>query len=57
MQGADNGLWGAWYKGRLIMLTNSSDLHCAWTGFHFTQAQRKAAFQIAANIYVYVMAN
>lgn len=57
MQGMDNGLWGAWYKGRLIMLTNSSDLHCAWTGFHFTQAQRKAAFQIAANIYVYVMAN
>lgn len=57
MQGVNNGLWGAWLDGRLVMLSNSSDLHCGWTGFHFTEHQRQAAFKIAANIYVYVMAN
>ncbi len=57
MQGVNNGLWGAWYEGRLVMLTNSSDLHCAWAGFHFSLRQRTAAFQMAANIFVYVMAN
>lgn len=57
LQGVNNGLWGAWYKGRLVALLNSSDLHCGWVGFHFNQKQRTFALKIAANIYVYSMFN
>ena len=55
LQGVNNGLWGAWYKGRLVALMNSSDLHCGWVGFHFSQRQRTFALKMAANIYVYSM--
>ena len=55
LQGVNNGLWGAWHKGRLVALMNSSDLHCGWVGFHFSQRQRTFALKMAANIYVYSM--
>ena len=57
LQGVNNGLWGAWYKGRLVALMNSSDLHCGWVGFHFSRHQRTFALKMAANIYVYSMYN
>ena len=57
LQGVNNGLWGAWYKGRLVALMNSSDLHCGWVGFHFSRRQRTFALKMAANIYVYSMYN
>lgn len=57
LQGVNNGLWGAWYKGRLVALLNSSDLHCGWVGFHFSRKQREFALRMAANIYIYSMFN
>jgi len=57
LQGEDNGLYGAWLDGRLVALLDSSDLHCGWAGFHFSDRQRAFAFKMAANIYVYAMEN
>ncbi|MDD3886788.1 MAG: DUF4159 domain-containing protein [Victivallaceae bacterium] len=57
LQGKNNGLWGAWYEGRLVMVIDSGDLHCGWTGFHFSNNQRIGAFQWAANICVYLMSH
>ena len=57
LQGVNNGLWGAWYKGRLLALLNSSDLHCGWVEFHFSRKQREFALRMAANIYIYSMFN
>ena len=57
MQGEDNGLYGAWLDGRVVALLDSSDLHCGWAGFHFSDQQRAFAFKMAANIYVYAMEN
>lgn len=55
VQGTDNGLWGAWYGGRMVAVFNSSDLHCGWVGWYFSEKQKSFSLKIAANIYVYAM--
>ena len=55
IQGTNNGLWGAWYEDRLVAVLDSSDLHCGWVGFQFSQDKREFALKMAANIYVYAM--
>ena len=56
MQGRDNGLTAAYYKGRLIALLSSSDLHCGWVDVGwFPQQPTDLAYKMTVNIYVYVI--
>ena len=58
MQGRNNGVYGAYYKKRLIAFIYSSDLHCGWVDVGwFSYKNTQNAYKMGVNLYVYAMNN
>ncbi|PCJ57973.1 MAG: hypothetical protein COA79_14475 [Planctomycetota bacterium] len=55
VKGEHFGLFGVYYKGRIVAMLSPTDLHCAWVGAWFGKHTTKESYKMGLNLYVYAM--